>query len=132
MKTKKFQLAIILFLAATFSAYVIFNYINKDHRNIAEEKVDFEISSNDLRLVMTGLNTSQQYVDRVIKTAGTITSIEPNTVIIDDRVQVNFIDTELKQLAPNAKISIKGRCVGYDDLLELVKIDQATIVKSLK
>lgn len=33
------------------------------------------------------------------------------------------------ELKANNPISVKGRCIGYDDLLEEIKLDQCSIVK---
>ena len=50
---------------------------------------------------------------------------------MDNRVLVDLTPQEqhlARTLRPGTKISIKGRCVGYDDLLEIVKIDQAVLL----
>ncbi|TBN04414.1 hypothetical protein EYD45_07295 [Hyunsoonleella flava] len=108
-------------------ACAVYGYMYKEHRDIATEEVDYSLSSNDLKNVMRTDSVSGQFIDKVIKTEGVITSIEQNSVVLNNVIQVNFINTDVSMLKPEATLSIKGRCVGYDDLLEVVKIDQATI-----
>lgn len=104
-------------------SYSVYSYMYQEHRDISSEEIDYSLNPNDLKNAM-----SNQFVDKVIQTEGVITSIEQNSIVIDDIVQVNFINTDISTLQPKITIKIKGRCLGYDDLLEVVKIDQATII----
>ncbi|MFD0861565.1 hypothetical protein ACFQ1M_05060 [Sungkyunkwania multivorans] len=126
-KRKNVALGILLSVIAVvaFSAY---NYLYQDHRDIAKERIDFDIQTTQLKSAMEDTNTSLQFVDKVIQTKGKVTSQDQQSVILDNSIQVNF-NPEVNFTSQMEKtLTIKGRCVGYDDLLELVKIDQATII----
>jgi len=127
---KKYSIAGFLALLFAIIGIVAYNYMYQDHRDIASEKFDFELKPSLLSIAMSNTNEAVNYVDRVIQTEGIITAIEQNSVILDDLVQVNFSADDLNALSIRKKVTIKGRCVGYDDLLELVKIDQATLVNN--
>ncbi|GGD05379.1 hypothetical protein [Hyunsoonleella pacifica] len=127
MKKKIIYIITISIILLGVTGYGIYGYMYKAHRNIASEEVDYSLSSNDLKNVMRTDSVSGQFIDKVVKTEGVITSVEQNSVILNNVIQVNFINTDMSTLEPKAILSIKGRCVGYDDLLEVVKIDQATI-----
>jgi len=43
-------------------------------------------------------------------------------------VQCSF-ESAIQGINANEQITIKGRCIGYDDLFEIVKLDQSTIIK---
>ncbi|MEX0314872.1 MAG: hypothetical protein AB3N18_11885 [Allomuricauda sp.] len=102
-----------------------YKYLNPEQRNIATETARYELSANDL---FSGFTTDgDAYIDQVLLTSGEVTEVEKNSVTLDDKVLVNFITAPLSKVEKGSHISIKGRCIGYDDLLELVKIDQATI-----
>ncbi|AKA36506.1 MAG: hypothetical protein CMH48_01420 [Muricauda sp.] len=128
MTRKKQYLVVAVIAIVAVLADTLYNYVYRDHRNIATEKVDFEFSAHELQLALADENEASKYVDKVVMTYGTVTAIEQQSIVIDDRVQVSFIEGISADLAIDNKISIKGRCVGYDDLLELVKIDQATLL----
>ncbi len=113
----------VLFLAV--SAY---KYVYREHRDIGSEKVDFSMSAVELKAILAQESIASKYIDKVIQTYGKITAIEQQSAIIDDKVQVNFKGDVSNNLNLESAIAIKGRCVGYDDLLELVKIDQAVLV----
>ncbi|NAS10703.1 hypothetical protein [Poritiphilus flavus] len=116
--------SLFVFLLA-ISAY---KYIYREHRDIGSEKADFSMSAVELKTVLAQEAIAPKYIDKVIKTHGMITAIEQQSAIIDNKVQVNFNGDVSGKLSLKNPIAIKGRCVGYDDLLELVKIDQAILV----
>lgn len=129
MKRKKIYIVLVL-LAIGFASWVLVDkYIYKAHRDIAKESIDFKIKTAELLSAMSNSNEALKYSDKVLQTSGKITSIEQNSVILDNKVQVNFSSEDINHVFLETEILIKGRCVGYDDLLELVKIDQATIIK---
>lgn len=129
MSSKKETIGLGLLLAIILLSISVYNYLYKGHRNIAEEKVAHELSTKRLSDALSMDDSSISYIDKVIQTAGKITAIEQNTVVIDNNIQVSFQDN-VQGLAKESTIAIKGRCVGYDDLLEVVKIDQAVIIKN--
>ncbi|PWL38691.1 hypothetical protein DKG77_10610 [Flagellimonas aquimarina] len=129
MNGKKKTIGSVLLLAVILLSVAVYNYLYKGHRNIAEEEIAHELSTKKLSDALRIDNASVSYIDKVIQTNGKITAIERNTIVIDNSVQVSF-QGNVQGLTMENTISIKGRCVGYDDLLEVVKIDQAIIIKN--
>lgn len=129
MNGKKKIIGLVLLLVVILLSISGYNYLYKGHRNIAEEEIAHELSTKKLNDALRINNASISYIDEVIQTDGKITAIEHNTIVIDNSVQVSF-QNNVQGLALENTITIKGRCVGYDDLLEVVKIDQAVIIKN--
>ncbi|WP_136468805.1 OB-fold protein [Flagellimonas onchidii] len=125
MMSKKSLIASLLILAICALAFMGYKYLNPGQRNVAAETARYELSADELFSGFT--KEGNVYIDQVLLTSGNVTDVEKNSVTLDDKVQVNFISTPLSKVEKGNHISIKGRCIGYDDLLELVKIDQATI-----
>ncbi|MDJ0645459.1 MAG: hypothetical protein QNJ57_05675 [Flavobacteriaceae bacterium] len=130
MKSKKRYIVTAFLLAALIGAYALYQYMYKEHRDIATEKIDFVLNPTALSETMSDAQKAPEYTDKVIQTYGKVTSIEQNSVILDDQVQVNFTTHNINNIKPGNELHIKGRCIGYDDLLELVKIDQATRINN--
>ena len=133
MKTKKgitiVSAGVLFVVIASFFA---FNYMYKPHRNIAEESASSSLSSTELHQNFTSSSSaSENLIDKTVEVSGSITEIEQQTtIILDNRVQVDFdLNEKAAPLKRGLKITIKGRCVGFDDLLEIVKVDQAILVK---
>ncbi len=123
MKRKIVFLIVMLGLVA--GAYIGYKYLYKDHRNIEDESSVMEMEAEDLQL-MFQKDEILSVLNKTVTVIGTITQIEGNSITIDDMVQCSF-DGKIKQLNIGDEVSVKGRCIGYDDLFEIVKLDQATI-----
>lgn len=128
MKGKKLYIVMSITLLLIILSIATYNYMYKEHRNIATENVSFNVSASKLNSDLSAPDKASEYIDKVVQVHGSVTAVEQNGVVIDDKVQVSFIESVSNSLSIEKQITIKGRCVGYDDLLELVKIDQATII----
>ncbi len=112
-------------------AFFAYDYtFNSKHRDIASEKATVILSAVELNDAFTKnekLATSQ-YLDKVIEIKGKVTEAQMQELTLDKGVLVTLFKTEKTDINTNQQIVIKGRCLGYDELLEVVKIDQATII----
>ena len=64
-------------------------------------------------------------MDQVVKISGEITAIETKSIILNNSVLINFLGDTLPDVQIGSVLLIKGRCVGFDELLMQVKVDQA-------
>ncbi|MGB5982143.1 MAG: hypothetical protein WBG46_08370 [Nonlabens sp.] len=122
---------IVLFTAlVTICATVYFFILNPSHREIAEESVDYSMSAVELhwQFVTDEKNATEIYLDKVLEVKGSITSMNAREYELNAKIQVMTMDS-LSDLRKGQEASFKGRCIGYDELLEVVKIDQATLIK---
>jgi len=101
-----------------------------DHRSISEETVSYTLDAESLFNEFT--EDSQQaelkYLDQTIIVSGVVTSTNAKSVTISNKIYGQF-ETLNSDLKVNDSIAVKGRCIGYDDLLEEIKIDQCSIIK---
>jgi hypothetical protein len=130
----KKRLKIIITLIAFFILIsgLVYNYVfNAEHRDITKEEAAISLSANELYLNFETDEASAtvNYLDKVIETKGEISSVEDNDIVLNNRIQVSFNSQNTSLLKKGQLITIKGRCLGYDELLEVVKMDQATIIK---
>ncbi|WP_067035451.1 hypothetical protein [Allomuricauda sp. CP2A] len=108
---------------------IVYKTLYPEHRNIAAQSVDFILSANELTQEMSQSEMAKKYGDKVIHTYGRISAITGNIITLEDGVVVNLLDISGHVLEIGDSIAIKGRCIGYDDLLEEVKLDQASIIQ---
>ncbi|WP_299256505.1 hypothetical protein [uncultured Aquimarina sp.] len=127
---KKLLIAILILGIAAFVGY---KYIYQSHRDIQEEKAEFTVDATDLarEFSETPDITSKKYLNKTIIVKGEVTEIEANSLMLNDAAYCTFDNDH--NIAPSSlqskKYTIKGRCIGYDELLEVVKLDQASIIK---
>lgn len=119
--------AILLLLLLT--ALIGYNYVYQSHREIATETAKFEIASKDLatRFITNLKGAEATYLNITIIVSGDISEITNNNITLNEKVFCQF-KTDIKSgINKNKKTKIKGRVIGYDDLLEQVKLDQCVI-----
>lgn len=108
----------------------VYKYLNKPHRNVLESKVD--IALNAVEILTDFQNNSsqanQKYLNKIIVVSGEVINQESDNVTIDPGVTCYFLVSNDEELF--GELKIKGRCIGYDELLEVVKLDQCTLIKN--
>lgn len=105
-------------------------YMYKGHRDIASEDAHFNVTVAQLQqqFLADPNKANAQYADQTIAVSGLVTAIDESNhlVVIDEKLSVTL--KENNTVKSQQRISVKGRFVGYDDLLEEFKMDQASIV----
>lgn len=127
----KRRIFLFVFIAAAVGISVYF-YAYKGHRDIATETADFTLTVVQLQKAL-GTNDSlayKKYQDKTIQVSGKLSSIdaENKALVIDEKLFATFLKDVPKGLEAGGQITVKGRFLGYDDLLEEFKMDQATVI----
>lgn len=120
-------LYLIIFIMLLFGSYIVYNYAYKAHRDIANEVSIVEISPSGL-LENFKAGDPKMLLNKTITVKGKVTQVEGETLTLNDSAHFTFM-VEHNVTTPGVYVTIKGRCIGYDDLFEIVKIDQCSIVK---
>ena len=106
------------------TAIGLYYYAYKDHRDIATEGAvytDTAVALND-----SIVQNSEAFLNQTIAVFGVVTFIDDNSIALDDALVAQFENRPTIQL--NQRLTIKGRCIGYDDLFEVTVLDQSTIM----
>jgi hypothetical protein len=122
---KKMVMAL-FFIIISLASYF---YLFQDHRNVSSTIAITSINSGELLAVFQDLDreNDKQFSNQVIEISGIATGKSANTVTLDGKIFIELNSNHKFKL--NQMLTIKGRCFSYDDLLEEVKIDQASIIK---
>lgn len=102
-------------------------YLYQDHRDVAATSASISLTTQELTAIFTDddLNNDQLVLDQVIEIKGIVTSVNDLEIIVDEVVFIEFLKPV--NLTEGSEQKIKGRCLGFDDLLGEIKIDQAII-----
>lgn len=126
---KKFILITIFLCISGFFAY---QYIFRKKTDIINTETNFSISSAilDKDFLNNQESFNKKYLDKTIELTGTISEIDSasNAILIDNKVFATFNNKTETGFKLNQIVHIKGRLVGYDDLLEYFKFDQVYII----
>ena len=122
----KRQKIIIVISILILGGYFAYDYVYKDHRDIGTEESSLEIAATYL-LERFKTGDGNDLLNRTITVSGTVTQLEKLSVTLNGSVYCSFA-SESFDAKSDKKLRIKGRCIGYDDLFDVVKLDQCIIL----
>lgn len=127
---KKNLRKLIILITLIIIAFFVYQYIYQDHRDINTEKPEFTLSSDDL-ILQFSKNASEaetKFLNKTIEVSGLVSEVNDQNLVISNTIFCQFLNPITSPININTPINIKGRCIGYDDLLEEIKLDQCTII----
>ena len=127
-KKTKIVLASILGLGLVlFVAYKIM--LTSGVRDLETEKTAFAVSTKEIvNEFATDTSATTKYLNKAIEIKGVVTQIEDKQLILDGVVicaMKENVATENK----DKQVTVKGRFLGYDDLMGELKLDECSIIK---
>jgi hypothetical protein len=98
---------------------------NLGKRDIKTEKAAYTVTSKNIVAEFTANVeiANKKYLEKPVAISGTVTSVNGKEVILDEMVNCNFTTADAA-LKSGQAIVVKGRVVGFDDLLGELKLDQ--------
>lgn len=108
-------------------AILAYNYIYKDHRDIKSEQAVYSLNSTDLinEFTVNPSASEKKYLNKTIEVIGNISDLNEYDLTLDDNIFCQF-NSKIETQSNNIKI--KGRFLGFDNLLEQIKLDQCNII----
>ena len=124
---------ILIFVVFMTIGFVGYKYLFGGSRDFASEEA-IKISSVESFFSEFSKNETSAnkiYLNKVVEISGKITQVDAasNSILINGKVYASFKKSDFKNLILNDNVIIKGRFLGYDDLLEELKIDNCIIIK---
>lgn len=121
---------ILLFVFTLCLFFLGYNYLFPDHRTINLEEALFNVEASILfdEFIDNSKQAEYKYLNQTITVSGVITSFNPENIMINNKIFCKF-ENIVNKININDSIIVKGRCIGYDELLEEIKLDQCSIVK---
>lgn len=127
---KKIRYGILIVLIAAIALY---RYTYQEHRDISSEKATYTVSIPQLEKEFATNDSLAlaKYQDQTIELTAQVTTVdtENKAIILESKLFATFNDSLPKSIISGKKIDIKGRFLGYDELLEEFKIDQSSIIR---
>ncbi len=123
---KKWVILIVLCIVVVIIGY---RYVYQDHRDIATETSLYKLTALDIsnEFAINPIASENKYLNKTIEVSGNISDKNPQNITIEGKVFCQF-SSEIQTSLNTDQVKIKGRFIGYDDLLEQVKLDQCTII----
>ena len=128
--SKKSKIILLLILIMIIGYLVVNYFLYGGARNILSEQAEYEVTAKKINQEFaTNIDSANaKYLEKAIEISGIVTNCKNHELIIDNTVICN-----LKNKATDIKVDnhviVKGRIVGYDDLMGELKLDECTIRK---
>ena len=131
-EVKIILVVIVLVIMGYFTLPIVKDYMvnNLGKRDVKSEAAAFTLKTKDIIAEFTA-NTdaaNKKYLDKPVAVTGLVSSVKDKEVILDGTVNCGFISAD-STIKKDQSVTIKGRIVGYDDLLGELKLDQCSINK---
>jgi hypothetical protein len=128
--TKKTKLVLASILSLGLVLFVSYKImLTSGARDLETEKTEFTVSTKEIvNEFATDTSATTKYLNKAIEIKGVVTQIEDKQLILDGVVicvMKNAVTPENK----DKKITVKGRFLGYDDLMGELKLDECSIIK---
>ncbi len=129
---KKSRIIAFLLLLIIVIGMWSYNYaMHGGARNLSEEAVCYTVTSKNITAEFTTdpFLANRKYLDRAVAVKGTVTHKKGNEIILDN-VVVCVLSNPNDSIKISQSITLKGRIVGYDDMMEEIKLDQCAPIQS--
>lgn len=130
MRRKKTAIiAAVLLITVAAGIYFYYGILFKESRNIASETPDYSIAAIQL---LEDYNADPKradslYLNKTIEITGIATKKTDSVITVQNSIFCLF-KQPAKETAVNKTVTIKGKCIGYDELFQEVKLDQCTLI----
>jgi hypothetical protein len=123
----KSKFIILLSVVISIIAFPTYKYIYKPHETIENRKADYKGKANSFLSKITNDGVTN-WLNKTIELNGEITSLDSKGILFNNNIYCQLKESsEIKFLQKNQSITIKGIVIGYDDLLEELKLNQCII-----
>ncbi len=125
----------VIFIILLFFSIASYLYIfEKPHRNYLQEDATISLSAHDLfnEYQINKKLSNDNYLNKMVEVNGKVSLIEIGTsrsnILLDNSLFCMFQIEISKKYKEGDIITIKGRCIGYDDIFSQVTLDQCFII----
>jgi len=126
-RTSLFISLLFLFLAGFVVGNYLYKYLTKPPAAIEEQSAVFSGSAAEFQGVIG--DNAEKWQGAIINVKGRITELGREGAMLDESIFCQFKDPgTVSTIHLDQVVKLKARFIGYDDLLEEIKLDQCIVV----
>jgi|TARA_B100000902_G_scaffold368988_1_gene392806 hypothetical protein len=111
-------------------ALVAFAYYTKSLKPDYKAKEPILITDSHDLIWRFQMNEGTELINQVVQFRGKVTGFDSSFVILDHRLICSTDSSVKSNLSIGDSTILKGRCLGYDDLLEELRLDYVVKIKN--
>ncbi len=126
----KKKILLLLSIIVIIIGYFGYKYVFRGPRDISSESAKLTISAIQLKADFSSnqKKANAKYIGKVIIVSGKVTEKNKESITLNNGVICVLSATANNNISLNSDIKIKGKCDGYDDLFEQVKLTESSFV----
>lgn len=125
---KRSRTLLLLVAVILIGIYAVYRYMYQPHATTYSQDAAFEGYAEAFISEVT--TDSQKWQNSIIQIEGVVSQITNTDFVINDVIFCQPESAEaLQGLSEGMTVIVKGRFIGYDDLLEEIKMDKCIIIK---
>ncbi len=100
-------------------------------RNVSSEDAVFNVSSKNIIAEFDSdiAKSNAKYLEKAIAITGSVSKINEKQIIIDNTIVCDLKEPD-SSIKEDQQITLKGRVVGYDDLMGEIKLDECSVINN--
>jgi hypothetical protein len=129
---KKFKIILGILVIIAVAGFAGYKYMmTGGARHVENEDAAYTLTAEQLAKEFSENEpaASAKYLNKAIAVSGTVTATDKGTATLNGQIICTLHDTT-NVAGEDAKIVLKGRVVGYDDLMQEVRLDECSITET--
>lgn len=100
-------------------------------RNVSAEDAVFNVSSKNIIAEFDSDidKSNTKYLEKAIAIKGVVSKINQKQVIVDNTIVCDLKESD-SSIKEGQQVILKGRVVGYDDLMGEIKLDECSVINN--
>ena len=123
-KNKIIKFIVLLIVLFSLGAYLGYQMVYQPHKSIEKENAVYSGTAKDfIQIILT--DHDYQWQNEVVEISGVVSQQDDHGIVLNQQIfcQMNQ-NIVFPKIEINSEITIKGRYIGYDSLLEEIRMDQ--------
>jgi len=128
-KTKIIGLSLLVVALVGFAGF--YYVMHGGARNLASEDTAFTVTAKNIstEFIANLEGSNKKYLEKAVAITGMVTAVSDTVVTVDNTIICNLKSPD-NTIKKDQAVTVKGRVVGYDDLMGELKLDQCFIIKN--
>lgn len=128
--SKKGKVVFVLLIVITLGGFIGYRFTYKPHPKTSELTSTYQGSASAFIPEVT--QNVEKWQNQIVEIEGLVTSSTPSGITIREQIFCQFESENNSTIPVGKTIIIKGRFIGYDDLLEEIKLDKCVPTSTIQ
>ncbi len=128
LKKNKTVFIIISIVILSVGVISVYQYISCSPKKTVEIAPVYTGNANEFNYLVT--DNLSHWISKIVQITGKVTQVNEDGILLNGTIYCQFEDIhDLQSITENQNIVIKGKLVGFDELLMEIKLNQCIIIQ---